>query len=156
MPPNIVGDLPKSLGDVKVGDGFVDYFPGITTRQAPTAGLFGSDPNNLAQFVSNRDVVDSSGRVILTNPQPGQIGTLGLRWVEGPGQLGLDLSLAKRVQISENVRFTLRADAVNALNTPRWGNPTVDINSTSFGRITGHPAGSTGARTITINARVDF
>jgi hypothetical protein len=156
MSPNIVGDVPKSLGDVKVGNGFVDYLPGITTRPAATAGLFGSDPNNLTQFVSNRDVVDSSGRVILTNPQPGQVGNLGLRWIEGPGQFGLDLSLAKRIRIREGMDFTLRADAVNALNTPRWGNPTVDINSTNFGRITGHPVGNTGARTITINTRIDF
>ena len=43
-------------------------------------------------------------------------------------------------------------DAVNVLNRPTWDNPTTDINSASFGRITG--AG--GTRTITINARIDF
>jgi hypothetical protein len=38
------------------------------------------------------------------------------------------------------------------LNRPIWDNPNTDINSSSFGRITG----AAGTRTITINARIDF
>ena len=79
---------------------------------------------------------------------------MGLRWIEGPGHLGLDVSLAKRVQIRESTSFTIRADAVNALNTPMWSDPTVDINNVNFGRITSTIAGS--PRTITISARIDF
>jgi hypothetical protein len=48
--------------------------------------------------------------------------------------------------------FTIRADAINLLNTPQWGDPNTNINAANFGRIT--TAG--GARTFTINARVDF
>ena len=48
--------------------------------------------------------------------------------------------------------FTLRIDAINLLNTPLWNDPNVNINSVDFGRITG--AG--GARTFTLNARIDF
>jgi hypothetical protein len=79
--------------------------------------------------------VDSSGNVLLTAPQLGKVGTLGTRWIEGPGALGLDLSLAKRFQIREGTSFTLRIDAIDALNTPQWNNPNVDINSNNFGRI---------------------
>jgi hypothetical protein len=42
------------------------------------------------------------------------------------------------------------------LNKPIFDNPNTDINSTSFGRITQHPLNATGARQITINARIDF
>jgi hypothetical protein len=38
------------------------------------------------------------------------------------------------------------------LNKPVWGDPNLDINSANFGRITT----ATGARSITINLRVDF
>jgi hypothetical protein len=38
------------------------------------------------------------------------------------------------------------------LNHPIWGNPSTDINSVSFGRITT----ASGVRTITLNARFDF
>jgi hypothetical protein len=152
--PDVVGAFPKSVGEVRVGNGFVEYFPGLSTRLSP-ANAFGSDPNNLAAFVTNRDVVDGSGNVLLRTPEPGKAGTLGQRWVEGPGQLGLDISLGKRIQLREGTSFTIRADAVNALNKPQWDNPAaanLSINSTDFGRIT--TAG--GSRTITIGARVDF
>jgi hypothetical protein len=63
-----------------------------------------------------------------------------------------DLSLAKKVAIRENVSFTFRADAVNVLNKPVWGDPNVNINSVDFGQIT--TAG--GNRNITLSARIDF
>jgi len=56
------------------------------------------------------------------------------------------------VKIGENKLFTLRTDAINVLNSPIWGNPNLNINSTTFGSITT----ATGNRTITFNARVDF
>jgi hypothetical protein len=90
----------------------------------------------------------------LTAPAPGQVGNLGLRWIEGPGRFGLDVSLAKRIQIRESTSFTVRADAVNALNTPIWNDPNVDINNVNFGRITSTVGGS--PRTITMSARIDF
>jgi hypothetical protein len=46
----------------------------------------------------------------------------------------------------------LRLDAINVLNRPNFGNPNVNINSTSFGRITA----ATGSRAFTINTRVSF
>lgn len=54
----------------------------------------------------------------------------------------------------ERVSFTLRADAFNITNTPRFGNPNTNINDQNgFGRITT----SVGdARIITIGGRIDF
>jgi hypothetical protein len=48
--------------------------------------------------------------------------------------------------------LTFRADAINFLNTPQWGLPNTNINSTTFGRITT----ATGSRMVLLNARVDF
>jgi hypothetical protein len=62
--------------------------------------------------------------------------------------------LSKKVRISENVMFTLRGDAINILNTPQWGLPNTNINSTSFGRITETRANTN--RTFLINGRIDF
>ena len=97
-------------------------------------------------------MIDSSGNVVLRNPEPGKAGTLGTRWIQGPSRFGFDLSLAKRARISERMSFTIRADLVDALNTPRWGNPSagnLSINSNSFGRITS----ADGERTVTIGAQ---
>ena len=101
---------------------------------------------------SNRAIANSQGSLLLVNPLPGQIGTLGNRWIEGPGTIDLDLNLVKRVRIDEAKEFEFRLDAVNVLNRANFGNPTLDINSTSFGRITS----ASGNRSFVINARVNF
>jgi hypothetical protein len=121
-----------------------------------TAGLYGADPGGLAGFNGNFTVRDANGNAVLQNAAPGKIGTLGQRWIEGPATLQFDMSLAKKVQLYENVVFTLRGDAISILNKPNWGNPTVNINSNIFGRITSVNSNNGGNRQITISARVDF
>jgi len=103
---------------------------------------------------TNQVVVDGSGNVILQNPQAGTTGNtaVNLSGVKGPGTLGLDMALSKKVRISEKTIFTLRADAINVLNKPQWGLPNTNINSAMFGRITT----ATGSRMILLNGRVDF
>jgi hypothetical protein len=149
---DLVGALQEGLGKVKVGNGRVEYFEGLSTRPAPLPN-YGGD-TTLPDRLTNQVVVDNTGKIIVQNPIPGITGNTSstLSALEGPGDFRLDMALTKRVQIREGTTFTLRLDAINALNTPQWGNPNTDINSANFGRITS--AG--GARTVTINARVDF
>jgi hypothetical protein len=156
------------VGRVEKGKGFVQYFEGLSSVAAPLPD-FGSDPANLKAVYGARAIVDNSGRPVLMNPQPGKVGTLGLRYLTGPGHFLVNLGIGKRTQILENLTFTLRADMVNAFNHPQWGDPNMDINSASFGRIAcsvSTPASTTAnttcsatqsaSRTILINARVDF
>ena len=161
--PDVVGFIPKGLGKVEKGNGFVQYFGGLSSAAAPLPD-FGSDPGNLKAVFSDRVIVDSSGKALLANAQPGKVGTLGLRYLQGPSHFGLNMGLSKKTKLTEKTTFTLRADAVNVLNMPQWGDPNVDINSASFGRITCSvtttpgtcSAGQSTARTIMINARIDF
>lgn len=148
---DLVAPLDKSFGEVQVGNGFVQYFSGLSTAPAPNTQL-GSDPDNIKVRNTNQIVVDSSGRTVLQNPAPGTVGNAGIAYLSGPGTFGFDMALMKRVLIREGMSFTLRGDAVNVLNKPQWGAPNMNINSASFGRVTT----ATGARTITINARIDF
>jgi hypothetical protein len=147
-----MGALPKGLGDVSVGNGFVQYFANLKTAAAPQPN-FGGDATLPGRF-TNQIVVDASGNVLLQNPAAGTTGNTAanLPGVKGPGTLGLDMALSKKVRVNEKTMFTLRADAINILNTPQWGIPNTNINSTTFGRITS----ATGSRTVLINARVDF
>jgi hypothetical protein len=149
---DLVGVLPENLGKVEVGQGFVQYFSNLKTQAAPTPN-FGGDATLPGRF-TNQVVVDASGNIVLQNPEPGTTGNtaLNLPGVIGPGALGLDMALTKRLRLTERTMFTLRADAINILNTPQWGLPNTNINSTTFGRITT----ATGSRTVLINARVDF
>jgi hypothetical protein len=80
---------------------------------------------------------------------------MGLKWVQGPGNLGLDMNLTKRVKLTETKEFELRIDASNILNHPNFGAPAagnLSINSVSFGRITT----ATGARSFVMNTRLNF
>ena len=150
---DLVGNLPEGLGGVRVGDRVVEYFPNLSVQDAPLPN-FGSDPNRLSGDFGNQVVVDASGNIVLQNPQPGTTGNTAFNFpaLEGPGGLGLDVALSKSIQLNETTQFTLRADGINILNTPQWGNPNTDINSGNFGRITS----ATGQRTFVINARVEF
>ena len=62
------------------------------------------------------------------------------------------MSIAKRIPITEKVRAMLRADATNPFNFVRWSNPTTNITSANFGRVTG----AAGGRTIQLNATIEF
>ncbi len=154
MTPNIAGDFPKSSGKVtKIANG-VTLFPGIQQINDPSiAGV--SSANALNGSFTNKAITDSQGRLLLTSPGPGQIGTLGLRWVEGPRRVGFDANLIKRVRLSETREFEFRLDALNILNRPNFDPPAaanLSINSASFGRITT----ATGSRRFVVNARLNF
>ena len=121
--------------------------------------------NALSGQFTNKAITDAQGHLLLVNAQPGQIGSLGLKWVKGPPITGLSMNLLKRVKITETKEFELRVDAVNVLNHPVFGNPNLNINSTGTGTTTG-PAGTnaafgriltaTGNRRFTIGARLNF
>src|SRR5262249_30079535 len=147
----IVGDFSKSVGQVtKVQNGVI-YFPGIAQITDPSlSGV--SSLNALNGSFSNRSITDSQGRLLLVNPEPGKLGNMGLQWIQGPSNIGLDMNLIKRVKITETKEFEMRVDAVNVLNHPNFDNPVVNINSTSFGRITS----ATGNRRFVMNLRVNF
>ncbi|PYS33443.1 MAG: hypothetical protein DMG14_31860, partial [Acidobacteria bacterium] len=102
--PNIVGDFPKSIGNVtKVANGVL-YFAGLQ-QVADPYGPNVTSLNGLNGQFSNKAIADSQGRILLVNPQPGTLGNLGLRWIEGPKNLSLDANLIKRVRITEKKEF---------------------------------------------------
>jgi hypothetical protein len=149
--PNVVGDFPKSAGAVTKVDNGVTYFPGIQQITDPSISSVSSQ-NALSGGFNNKAIADSQGRLLLVNPVPGTLGTLGQRWIEGPGVIGFDANLIKKVRISESKEFEFRMDVVNLLNHPNFGDPDVNINSNSFGRITS----ATGNRRFVMNLRVNF
>jgi hypothetical protein len=149
--PLVVGDFPKTMGRVtRLANGII-FFDGLEQVTDPGRAAITTLQSTQGAF-SNRAIADAQGNLLLINPSPGQLGTLGQRWIEGPGSFGLDMNLVKRVRIDENKEFEFRLDAVNVLNTPNFGNPQLDINNSSFGRITS----ASGNRSFVVNARVNF
>jgi trimeric autotransporter adhesin len=56
--------------------------------------------------------------------------------IRTPGQTNLDVSLGKTTKITESIRLTLRLEANNATNTPKFGGPNTNLSLTTFGTIT--------------------
>jgi hypothetical protein len=153
-PPDRVGNFDKSMGSVsKVPSGVV-YFSGLQ-QVADPAGAGVTPLQSTQGAFSNKAITDANGNLLLVNPAPGTIGNMGLKWITGPSNLGLDMNLIKHFRLAENKDFEFRLDAVNVLNHANFMNPTsanLDINSQNFGRITT----AMGSRTFVINARVNF
>ena len=141
------------------------YFDGY--KQVPDPSLGGiTAQQTLSSSFSNKALADASGNIILANPVPGTIGSLGRTWIEGPTHAGFDVNIVKRIRIAEKKDFEIRVDAVNVMNNPRWAFVAggTDINSTNFGKLTAaDPSGGVAQsdfpvanRRFTFTARLNF
>mgnify|MGYP005865277589 CR=1 FL=1 len=57
--------------------------------------------------------------------------------IAGPDAFNVDLRLFRAFSITERVGLQLRAEAFNATNTPKFGNPNGNVNATTFVEISG-------------------
>jgi hypothetical protein len=134
-----------------VSNGVV-YFDGYT-QLTPDPGIANiTTLNGLSSAYNSRAIVDPSGQMVLVNPQPGEVGTLGKAWLKGPASLRFDMNLVKRFRLDESKELEFRLDAINILNRPNFGNPNTAINNNNFGRITS----ASGARFFVVNTRINF
>jgi hypothetical protein len=143
--------IPKNAGTVRrTGNGVV-YFE--EWQQIPDPSISSlTTAQNVRGHSNLRAIADASGRLLLVNPTPGQLGNLAMRLLETPGSFQLDLSLLKRISIAEGKTLELRGEAISATNTPQFGGADADINSPNFGRITN--AG--GNRIVVVGLRFTF
>jgi hypothetical protein len=168
--PLIVGDLAKSAGKVTPTSQGAYYFTGLTQVDDPsnanitTAQTLRSSSSNKAICVGENG--QCTGPIVLMNPAPGTVGTLGRSYIEGPTHLNFDVNAVKRIRLGEKKDFEIRVDAVNVLNNPRWALLTNanDINNVNFGKLTAaDPTGgvsqsdfSVANRRFTFTARLSF
>jgi hypothetical protein len=171
--PSAAGPIPSGLGQLKkcstadpcyagtsspVTSGVV-YFDGYTQVNDP--GL-SSACNGLSSAYTNKAIADPKGNIILVNPQPGQIGTLGYTTVTGPRAMYFDMDLIKRIRVTETKSLEFRLDAINLFNHPNFAAPSSSINgNNNFGRVTSllsgvNLGGNGGMRSFIVNARVNF
>jgi hypothetical protein len=69
-------------------------------------------------------------------------GNVGRDLLRGPGQRNIDLSVNKRIPVTDRVNVELRGELFNAFNMANFANPSGSVTSTAFGTIsstTGNP-----------------
>jgi len=99
------------------------------------------------------------------NAQPGQTGNLPRAFINGPKYINVDVGFAKNIHFGETMKLQLRAEAFNVFNRANFFAPTgvadgstgensniFNINSTTFGRITG----TYTPRILQFGVRFDF
>jgi hypothetical protein len=81
-------------------------------------------------------------------------GNLGqtLSWVRGFWGKQEALTVGRTFALTERVAFDLSVDATNPFNITRWNNPSTNLLSPAFGRVTSSQAG----RTMQVNAQLKF
>jgi hypothetical protein len=73
---------------------------------------------------------------ILGSPAPGVFGNFPINSLNGPRYFNVDMSLTKRIPITETVKGELKTTFINILNNPNFVYNGQAFDSTSFGRIT--------------------
>jgi hypothetical protein len=109
------------------------------------------DPN-----ISNWTLAKYFDPAAFAAPAAFTFGNAGRNILRGPGQMQMDLSMAKILRfakLGEGAQLQLRFDATNVLNHPCFGNPNAAIGGTTVGKITSM---SISPRAMQLGARLSF
>jgi hypothetical protein len=187
---NYIWEVPLGKGKSYLNSGVLSrvfegfQFSGITTIQGGLPFDVYSTTDSERSGLSNRaDLVGnpfapganpnaSSGKVYFTNvgafaqPAYGGPGNIGRNHEYGPGLVDFNLSLAKKMAISERVGMELRFEGYNIFNHPEFTNPGADpsnlgnqLGSPLFGVITStrsNADGTTSARQLQVALKLTF
>ena len=102
-------------------------------------------PGNLQTADQIKPTVDTLGMVgddgtwfdtsAFARPTGLRFGNVGRNTMRGPGVVNTDLSLFRTFKIREKLNLQFRGEAFNLSNTPHFGNPNSNRNSSNFGKI---------------------
>jgi hypothetical protein len=165
---------------------------GMTRKELQDAFKLRDDAANKIMYILPQDIIDNTIKAFSTSATSATgYGTLGppsgryiaaannanciqaytgqcapqSTFLKGPGLTRFDLSVVKRVQISEHVSFELRGELINAFNNINFRNPTgtafTTPSSLTFGQVTTAFSDSSntqdpGGRLGQIVARINF
>ena len=160
--PDLVGAFPRK-GQVNwnatptnpFGNFFSQPLTRVTDPSCANSSVVANKNNgtqSLNSFCTNSAIADANGNIILQNAAPGQLGSLGLYPIYGPGSWNFDANLQKKVKIGESRNLAIRLDTRNIFNHPTPGAPNLNMNTGTFGQI----ATKTGNRTLAGQIRLEF
>jgi hypothetical protein len=145
---------------VRVLGGALDIQRGVSgslrANLVPGESLHVSNPTtkewfNAAAFCQP-ETTTSNPHATCVNPGDSTFGDAGRNILEGPGQVTLDMSLNKTIQIKEYRALDLRITASNIFNYVNFSSLGTAVNSITFGEVTG--VGN--MRRVTVQARFRF
>jgi hypothetical protein len=136
-----VDEIKKLVGIYKQNNNIYWIDPKVINTDGRAVGA--DNLNNTAGF---------SGQIFF-NPTAGNVGNLPILAFDAPSVWQINAALSKRFKLVSRSSLLLTAEAFNLTNSVSFYNGDFNINSTTFGRITGV---AVGARVVQLTARVDF
>lgn len=126
-----------------------DYNADGTNYDRPNAPLtsIAASGYTKEQFLSGIFAVSDFPKPVL-----GTVGTLGRNTYIGPGFARVDLALAKSLKFTERLGGSLRLESYNAFNRVNLNQPSTNLTSNSFGKVTS----AASARVFTLSLRLSF
>jgi hypothetical protein len=136
-------ELQNAMKVTKMPDGRIYWIDPSYVDPATGRGVGADNLGNTAGFAGQ----------VLFNPAAGQVGNLEILAFDAPSVWSIDLALSKRFRFGRRYNLEVRGEAFNLLNHTCFYTGDMNVNSTTFGRLTGT---ATGARVIQLGARFDF
>ena len=145
---------------IRVLGGTLDIQRGVSgslrANIVPGESLYIANPTtkewfNTAAFCQPETIINNPIATCV-NAADSTYGDAGRNILEGPGQVTLDMSLNKTIQIKEFRALDLRITANNVFNMVNYSSLGTTVNSITFGEVTG--VGT--MRRVTVQARFRF
>jgi Carboxypeptidase regulatory-like domain len=151
--PNLLQPITRHKQQI-IGSSNVSYFPnpGGETYGGAVCDITNTTPGCVYQIVATTSLITAPTKTCpnpslvdpataaLTDPCVTLIytglGNMQRNRGTGPGFADLDLSGEKETRLFKGLTLTLRVDAFDILNHPNFGQPSNNVQSTSFGQIT--------------------
>ena len=116
--------------------------PGISLTVRPDITAAVGTTGNPAQWFASKAVFASPCVVGVCHP-----GDLGRDAITGPNFVNTDFSVTKNIKITEKLNLQFRSELFDVFNHPNFGNPVLNVTSSTFGRIQGtrFPTGDFGS-----------
>jgi hypothetical protein len=132
--------------------------PNVGPKGRPNLGsgsaFAGAQDNRNQWFVGCPDQVCTSGAFVY--PDSNTFGNYPINVLFGPHFIDQDFSMGKDFNITERLKFTLRADSTNVFNHTNLGSPNNDVQSATAGQITSLAFGGGNMRRMQYSARFTF
>ena len=116
----------------------------VTGVDTALSGISNQRANQVSDNVYGDSQEDAQGRLAnylnraaFVSPAPGTVGTSLRNGINGPSYWnGVNLGLRRLISLSGTQNVELRIESFNLLNSFSWSNPTTNLGSGQFGRIT--------------------
>jgi hypothetical protein len=99
-------------------------------------GIGNQRPNKVSDDFYAHSLTSYFNRAAFAQPAPGTLGDLPRNAAVGPNFWNVDLAVSKLVALAGTHRLELRLESFNLLNHFNWGDPVLNFNAGTFGRIT--------------------